>query len=79
MACRCVDDLGLLSQGYNQPTIHLRQEFDMTLSGILFGTLVVGVVGAVGAVVMVMVVILTGGVMRAIEILDGDTHLPAPS
>ncbi len=76
MACRCVDDLGLLSQGYNQPTIHLRQEFDMTLSGILFGTLVVG---AVGAVVMVMVLFLTGAVMMAIEILDGDTHLPAPS
>ncbi len=76
MACRCVDDLGLLSQGYNQPTIHLRQEFDMTLSGILLGTLVVG---AVGAVVMFMVLFLTGAVMIAIKILDGDTHLPAPS
>ena len=73
MACRCVDDLGLLSQGYNQPTIHLKQEFDMTLSGILFGTLVVG------AVVMFMVLFLTGAVMMAIKILDGDTHLPAPS
>ncbi len=45
----------------------------MTLSGILFGTLVVGFV------VMFMVLFLTGAVMMAKKILDGDTHLPAPS